>query len=131
MSGITSMPKTKLVIILTNYAKGFAVIGQEINGYHNVDYGREWSNTGPTQMNLHVLLTRKDFPKNFVVTATLPFREARVENVNVLLNDVDHLKNLVQSVPWLKVYVSHHPRTRIELRFVNNRSFGDKPMQSF
>jgi hypothetical protein len=116
---------------LNHLREQFVVIASEINGYHNVDYGREWSDRGPTEFNLQVTLKRKDFPKNFVVTATLPFKDGRVENVQTLLNEIDRFKSLVQSVPWLRNYVTHHRRTRIELRFVNNRSFGDKPMESF
>jgi hypothetical protein len=109
----------------------FTVTAAEINGYHNIEYGKEWANSSPTETNLHATLRRRDFPKNFSVGIVLPFKDGKVENIDSFLNNIERYKDLAFSVNWFKSYLMNHPNVRVELRLVNNRSFSEKAMNVF
>jgi hypothetical protein len=109
----------------------FTVETAEINGNHNVEYGKEWVNGNPAETNLHATLRRNDFPNNFFIGAVLPYKNNRVENVDLFLNGIERYRNLTLSVPWLSEYIASHPRVDVELRFVGDRSFGEKAMRIF
>jgi len=116
---------------LDQLRQGFTVTNAEINPYHNVDYGQQWVNGAATETNLHAILRRPDFPKNFSIGIVLPFKGQKVENVDSFLNGIDRYKDLAFSVTWLKDYLTSHPNIRFELRFVNDRSFSEKAMKIF
>ena len=103
----------------------------EINGYHSVDYGKEWVKGNSQQDNLQAKLARKDLPKNFVFGIALPFKASKVENVDTFMGSIDAYHDLVLSVPWLREFINTHPQLNYELRFVGDRSFSEKAMQSF
>ena len=109
----------------------FTVTTAEINGYHNVDYGREWVNGSATETNLHATLRLQDFPDNFSISLVLPFKDGKVENVDGFLNSIELYKGLALSVDWLNDYLTNHPNVQVELRFVKDRSFSEKAMKSF
>jgi hypothetical protein len=116
---------------LDQLRQGFTVTNAEINPYHNVDYGQHWVNGAATETNLHAILRRPDFPKNFFIGIALPFKDGKVENIDGFLNSIDRYKDLAFSVTWLKDYLMSHPNIQFELRFVNNRSFSEKAMKIF
>src|SRR5215475_6118437 len=109
----------------------FTVTTAEINGSHNVDYGKEWVNGSATETNLHATLRRQDFPENFSISVVLPFKDGKVENVDGFLNSIELYKGLALSVDWLNDYLTNHPNVQVELRFVKDRSFSEKAMKSF
>lgn len=115
-----------------NLLKGtYSVESVELNGHHSVDFGKEWVNGNSQQDNLQAKLTRKDLPKNFFFRIALPFKDGKVENVDTFMGSIDAYHALVLSVPWLKEFIDTHPRLDYELRFVGDRSFSEKAMQSF
>lgn len=109
----------------------YSVEWAELNGYHNVDYGKEWVNGNSQQDNLRAKLTRKDVPKNFSFGIALPFQDGKVENVDRFIASIDAYRNLILSVPWLRKFITTHPQLDYELRFVGDCSFSEKAMQSF
>jgi hypothetical protein len=109
----------------------YSVEWVELNGYHNVDYGKEWVNGNSQQDNLRAKVTRKDVPRNFSFGIALPFKDGKVENVDTFIASIDAYRNLILSVPWLREFITTHAQLDYELRFVGDRSFSEKAMQSF
>lgn len=109
----------------------FIIEDVDINPYHNVDYGKEWVKGNPSDINLHATLRRGDFPENFFVSIVLPFKDGRVENVDLFLNTIERYRSLAMSVSWLTEYLKANPKVSIELRFVTDRSFSEKAMRIF
>lgn len=103
----------------------------EINGYHNVDHGKEWVNGNTSEINMHATLSSPAFAKNFVIGLALPFRNGTVENVDKFLNSIERYKALALSIPWLNTYIKGNPNTHLELRYVHDRSFSLKAMTVF
>lgn len=116
---------------LASLRSKFTVETAEIGGFHNVEYGKEWVNGNSTETNVHVGLRRKDFPSNYFVGAVLPYKNNQVENVDVFMSNIDSYHNLALSVPWLREYMTSHPKISIELRFIRSLSFGEKAMEVF
>jgi len=109
----------------------FTVTTAEINPYHNVDYGQPPVNGVSKEISLHANLRRPDFPENFSISVVLPFKDGKVENVDGFLNSIERYIGLALSVDWLNDYLTNHPNVQVELRFVNDRSFSEKAMNSF
>jgi hypothetical protein len=109
----------------------YSIKSVEVNGYHGVDYGKEWVNGDSTQDNLQAILKHKDLPENFLIGIALPYVNGRVENVDVFISSIERYRKLIFSVPWLNEYIAAHPKDDFELRFVGDRSFSEKAMQSF
>lgn len=109
----------------------FNVAELEINEYHNVEYGKEWTETGLKETNLHASLRQPAFPRNFFIGLVLPLKEKKVENVDLFLNTIDRYKSSVETVPWFHEYLAAHSGITIELKFVNDQSFSEKAMRVF
>ena len=102
-----------------------------MNSYHNLDYGKEWTDGNPHEENLQVDLWRPSFPKNFVVAAVLRREGGRVDSSYTLPDRVAPYEQLVFSIPWLKAYLVAHPTDHAFLFFVQDRSFTEKAMRIF
>src|SRR5262249_807881 len=123
--------ENKAALYLDEIRKVFTVEAAEINGYHNADYGKEWINGNATQVNLHALLKRDSLPRSFPVGVVLPYKDGKVENVSVFLNSIEKYQAQALAVPWLKRHLAAQPRTKVELRYVTDRSFSEKAMKIF
>ena len=76
-------------------------------------------------------LLRKDLPKNVEIGISLPLQNSRLTNFDLFLKDIDAIVSLPLSVPWLAQYLSEHPETLMEIRFVTNRSMSPKAVSYF
>ena len=61
-------------------------------------------------------------PPNGVIGIDMPIVDGRVSGLNLFLERIDSLVDLAFSVPWLTKYLKENPQTKIELRFVEDRS---------
>jgi hypothetical protein len=109
----------------------FLIMEAEVNSYHNLDFGQEWINGDSGVENLQVSLDRNDPPANLSIGIALPFKNGAVEGVDTFMTGVDRYVNLVLSVPWLNEFIRSNPRTYFQLRYVGDRSFGEKAFQIF
>lgn len=115
---------------LTELKKTYTIVSAEINPYHGIDFGLEWGKDKPTETNLHLILSKDTFPKGFAINLKIPFRFEKVENLDVFQNNIDKYQDLVFSVSWLKNIIETNKQS-VQLRFVKNRSFSEKAMQTF
>lgn len=115
---------------LDNLKETYTVESAEINPYHGIDFGLEWGKDKPTETNLHLILSKVSFPKGFAISLKLPFQDGKVENLDVFQNKIDKYRDLVFSVSWLKNIIETN-KQNVQLRFIKNRSFSAKAMQTF
>jgi hypothetical protein len=71
-------------------------------------------------------LQSPDLPSNFIVNVSLNYREKSLPGVDALMREVPIYSRLVLSVPWLSDYIAAHPRSKVELHYVNGRSLSLK-----
>jgi hypothetical protein len=114
----------------SNLKENYEILSAEINPHHGVDFGDEWEKGVSPGRNLHAILRKSDFPKRFAVALKLPFRNGKVENLEIFHDKIDAYRNLIFSVPWLKNHIEN-ANGGIWLRFVTNRSFSEKAMKRF
>ena len=110
--------------------KDYKIISAEINPNHGLDFGLEWGRGKPTETNLHLILSKDSLPRGFAINLKLPFRDERVENLDVFQNNINKYQDLVFSVSWLKNFIETN-KQNVQLRFIKNRSFSEKAMQTF
>ena len=116
---------------LTSLKRTYQVRRADVNSYHDLDYGKEWTDGNPHEENLHVDLWHPDLPKNLVVAAILLRRDGRIEGAEKLPEKSGSYERLVLSVGWLKKYWDQHPDEHAWLFYVHGRSFTEKAMQIF
>jgi len=114
---------------LNSLKSSYSIVSAEISPNHGIDFGKEWVNGNSSQTNLHAILIKDSFPKGFAINLRLPFQKEKVENLDLFLNKIDKYKELLFSVDWLKNYIE--TKGNVQLRFVHNRSFSDKAIQTF
>lgn len=107
----------------------YRIVSTEINPTHGIDHGEKWAEGKPSKNNLFAVLTKEDFPKTLSVRLILPYQNGKVENIDLFQNKIEKYKDLVLSVGWLKSYIEKNKS--VQLRFVQNRSFSDKALQTF
>ena len=103
----------------------------DINPYHNVDYGIQWSKNGPYETNLHVTLRKASFPPNVFEELILLYDHDKVHGVEEFLKTGAMYEDLALSVPWLNDYIHEHPKETVFLMHVHDTSFGDQAMRTF
>jgi hypothetical protein len=75
-------------------------------------------------------LRKQSYPNGFALKLILPVENDKVQNIETFKQRIDSYLNLVNSVPWLKDFIDTSGKP-VWLRFVKNRSFSQKGMQSF
>lgn len=110
--------------------ENYIILSADINPYHGIDYGKMWVNGNTTEKNIHLILRKDSFPKGFAINLKLPFQNEKVENLDVFQSKIDKYQDLVFSVSWLKNIIENGEKN-IQLRFIKNRSFSEKAMQTF
>ncbi|MCU1286787.1 MAG: hypothetical protein JWO13_3137 [Acidobacteriales bacterium] len=75
-------------------------------------------------------LVSPSLPSGMVIGIGLPFDHNKLIGVEAFLSRADYFSNLVRSVPWLAEWEREYPATKIELRFVRDRSLSTKALQS-
>ena len=66
-----------------------------------------------------------------IVGVNLPFENNKLPTFNIFLEKIDSIVGHVLSVPWLVKHLAENPTTKIEIRFVTDRSFSEKAQESF
>jgi hypothetical protein len=116
---------------LTILKQSYQVRRSDVNSYHNLDYGKEWSGGDPHEENLHVDLWKPSFPKNFLVAAVLFRNGQQTIGADALSQASSQYEDLVLSIGWLKKYWNAHPDEHAWLFYVHDRSFTEKAMRIF
>lgn len=116
---------------LNSLRANYTVESADINPYHDVAFGIQWSAKGPYETNLHASLRKASFPANFFEDLILLYDHEKVQGVDEFLTTGDTYENLVLSIPWLNDYLRTHPKENVSLLHVHQSSFGDHAMQSF
>jgi hypothetical protein len=111
--------------------RNFEVQHARINPYRSVDYGYVGNEKGPHEENLLATLQQPSLPPNVAEDVVLLFRNAKIEGVAEIADRISPYVALALSVPWLNEYRANHPEQKMYIRFVHDRSFSDKAMQSF
>lgn len=101
-----------------------------INAYRSKDFGYTEEN-GPHDENLQMTLRRASLPPNVTDDVVLPYHGGIVEGIDDLATGLSQYETLALSVPWLNQYLKHNPRQPVYIRFVGDRSFSRKAMQTF
>lgn len=109
----------------------YAVEQADINPYHDVYFGRRWSENGPHEANLHLTLHKTGLPSNFKEDVVLLYDNGETEGVGDFLKNAGKYEKLVLSVPWLNEYLRKHPEETLFLIYVHDKSLGDHAMRSF
>jgi hypothetical protein len=111
--------------------RAYKVRRAEVNSYHNLNYGKEWSGGEPHEENLDVDLWRPGFPKNFVTSAILLRDKGATQGVDSVSERAALYEKLVLSIKWLTDYFADHPQENAWLFYVHGESLTDKGMQIF
>jgi WG repeat protein/FAD binding domain-containing protein len=109
----------------------FTVESADINPYHDVAFGIQWSAKEPPETNLHATLHKPTFPANFFEDLILLYDHDKVQGVDEFLKTGAIYEDLALSIPWLNDYIRAHPQESVFLMHVHQTSFGDHAMNSF
>ncbi len=109
----------------------YVVEGAEINPYHDVAYGLEWTSHQPHEENLHAVLRQGSFPKGFYEDAILLYNDGKVLGTEDFLQNAGKYEKLALSVPWLNSLLSKYPALAVSVLWVHDRSFSEKAMGIF
>lgn len=71
-------------------------------------------------------LQSKELPPNLIFGVSLSRKKGKLPAVEALVSRSSKYAELVLSVPWLHAYLNDNPKSKIELRFVNDRSLSRK-----
>jgi hypothetical protein len=116
---------------LAKLREHYTLLTAEINGFHHVEYGTQWSGNQPHEENLHVTLKRADLPPSLVDALVLEYRDGKVGGVDTFLGGMNKYENLVLSVPWLVDYMRSHQKVPVRISFVHDASLGSKGLSVF
>jgi hypothetical protein len=116
---------------LTILKQNYQVRRSDVNSYHNLVYGKEWTGGNPHEENLQADLWKPDFPKNFVVAAILLRNGEQTVGADSLSRISPKYEELVLSIGWLKEYWKTHPDEHAWLFYVHDRSLTEKAMRIF
>jgi hypothetical protein len=103
----------------------------ELNSYHNLDFGKEWTDGNPHEENLEADLWRPGFPPNFTVGAFLLRRDGKTEGADDLARKAAPYEHLVLSIDWLREFWNTHSGEHALLFYVHGVSLTDKGMKIF
>jgi hypothetical protein len=109
----------------------FEVNRARIVPYRGYDFGYRPGDPSPHEENLDATLRQRDSPANVAVEADLLFHEGKIEGVADLAEKLPAYQSLVFSVSWLSEYLTAHPDQHLYIRFVHDRSFSRKAMETF
>jgi len=109
----------------------YAISEAEIDEFHHVEYGTQWTGNQPHEANLHVSLKRSDLPPNLIDAVVLEYKDDRVEGAENVLREMGKYESLVLSVRWLSDYLRAHEKVPIRISFVHDASLGKKALKTF
>jgi len=81
--------------------------------------------------NLHVDLSRHDFPAGFVVRGILLYQDNAVSGVDQFLQNLPRYEDLVFAVPWLARLRANQPRSGTTLLWIHDKPLSDKALKNF
>jgi hypothetical protein len=116
---------------LDSLKQTYEIRRSDVNSYHNLDFGKEWTGGSPKEENLETDLWRPGFPHNFVVGAFLLRRDGRTEGAEDLARRSESYEHLVLSIDWLRDFWNTHPNEHARLFYVHGVSLTDKGMKTF
>ena len=76
-------------------------------------------------------LLRADLPSNILIGLSVPFIEGKLDSLEPFLKRSSYYVDLTLSVPWFAEYVKNNPEAKVEIRFVKDRSIGERAAESF
>ena len=109
----------------------YAVRRSDVNSFHNLDFGKEWTGGRPQEENLEADLWRPGFPHNFVVGAFLLRNHGRTEGAEGVALKSQAYERLVLSIDWLREFWNTHPEEHALLFYVHGVSLTEKGMKTF
>ncbi len=109
----------------------FEVDRARIVPYRGYDFGYRTGDPSPHEENLEATLRQRNSPANVAVEVELLFHDGKVDGVADLAERIPAYQSLVFSVPWLSEYLAAHPDQHLYIRFVHDRSFSRKAMETF
>jgi hypothetical protein len=105
----------------------FEILDSSIVTISSIDVGEaEFGSSHGWKVELRP--SRVDYP--LTIGLFLPFAKGQQPTTETFLRRVNYFIDLVTSVQWLRTYVEGHPPTRVDLRFVGDRSFSIKAATS-
>jgi hypothetical protein len=116
---------------LTQLRKKYALVGADVNPYHDVTFGVYSEKHGGIEQNLHADVRKPNFPKGLSETAIFLYSKGTVHGVDDFLQGAGQYEELVLSVPWLNRLWAHNPTRPLTLMWVHDASFSDKAMRQF
>jgi hypothetical protein len=111
--------------------RDFEVDRARIDSYRGYDFGFRDSDPQPYEENLEATLRRPSLPGNVTDDVVLLFHDGTIDGVTELAARIAPFESLAFSVPWLNDYLATHPEQPLYIRFVHDRSFSEKAMESF
>lgn len=112
----------------------FVLTRSKIGRLSSTDAGQAMSRYlkgAPDYLNWNAEFSRKDLPPNVHIGVSLPYIDGKVSTFGAFRDRVDGFIGQALSVPWLSDYIRTHPESRVEIRFVDDRSFSFKGEESF
>jgi hypothetical protein len=116
---------------LESLKQTYEIRRSDVNSFHNLDFGKEWTGGSPHEENLEADLWRPGFPHNFVVGAFLLRRDGRTEGAEDLTRKSESYEHLVLSIDWLREFWNTHPDEHARVFYVHGVSLTDKGMKTF
>ncbi|MHB8500846.1 MAG: WG repeat-containing protein [Candidatus Acidiferrales bacterium] len=116
---------------LAKFRSQYIITASDINPYHSAEYGLSWSPKGPHETNLHVTLSKPNFPPNLAVEGIFLSEGNRIQGVDEFLKTGSRYEDLTLSITWLMDWLRDHPDRHAYLFNVHGLSFGEHAMQTF
>src|SRR6201998_1321729 len=116
---------------LSRIRTAYSVVTADVNSYHDVTFGVYSKKKGGVEENLHLIVKKPKFPKNFSEEVILVRRNGKAIGVDEFLNRASRYEQLALSVPWLSRLRDKYPKWGTTLLWVHDVSFSDKAMKQF
>jgi hypothetical protein len=123
--------QSKAGTALGTLKQAYEIRRSDVNSFHNLDFGKEWTGGSPHEENLETDLWRPGFPHNLVVGAFLLRQNGRTEGAEDLARKSESYEHLVLSIDWLREFWNTHPEEHARLFYVHGVSLTDKGMKTF
>jgi hypothetical protein len=116
---------------LARIKKQYALLGADLNPYHDVTFGVYSEKSGGTEQNLHAAVRKPSFPQSFSENAILLYKDGKVLGVDDFLLNAERYEKLTLSVPWLSRLQTKYPKWPTTLLWVHDASLSNKGLSQF
>lgn len=114
--------ESKVGSVIAPILERFMLVRSAISNLSSIDLNGEQS--------WNAKLRSSQLPPNLLIGVSMFYRDRGLTGIDTFLTRIPEYSDLVLSVRWMRKYLSEHPNTSVELRYVNGQSLSPKALES-